>query len=407
MRSLSLLACLFFSFQIFSQTSVFFAKPVSLTSSEATEDIAYGQALSVDMEAWLDNTLDRIMVEHMEESRSMKKDDLLPFSPPAENMSLFQYAMEVRDLEFQFESRVGKDWEESKVLTFPNALSEGQSLNLLKSLYPSAFSDMFSLPEESMNIQNYNFGQIYMIDVLKMGTYAHYVFYLNSSGKWMHNVQLILDDDNNSKIIRSRYMLASEKNKEGEKDLYVIKEGAPFYSNSPVCKMSEGLMAANTRVYCLSEWNLTDAESMLDVRNEEGKELRMRSYELSSIPVPVNEGSIRDYMSMLHDLGYQLNYESKEWVQDGNMVSFEEFVLPTNNFSSAILLMERIYPRIGEMVEIASDGTLLKLSEDVRLSLMESGKLLQVSFRNILNENESLGLMLDQSGMIKVYCQRI
>ena len=146
---------------------------------------------------------------------------------------------------------------------------------------------------------------------------------------------------------------------------------------------------------------------MLDVRNEEGKELRMRSYELSPIPVPVNEGSIRDYMSMLHDLGYQLNYESKEWVQDSNMVSIEEFVLPTNNFSSAILLMERIYPRIGEMVEIASDGTLLKLSEDVRLSLMESGKLLQVSFRNILNENESLGLMLDQSGMIKVYCQRL
>ena len=95
MRSLSLLACLFFSFQIFSQTSVFFAKPVSLSSAEATEDIAYGQALSVDMEAWLDNTLDRIMVEHMEESRSMKKDDLLPFSPPAENMSLSQYAMEV------------------------------------------------------------------------------------------------------------------------------------------------------------------------------------------------------------------------------------------------------------------------------------------------------------------------
>ena len=111
MRSLFLLACLFFSIQSFSQANVFFAKPVNLSSSEGNQDISYGEALSVNMEAWLDETLDRIMVEHKEESRSMKKDDLLPFSPPSNNISLSQYALEVNDLEFKFKSKVGKDWE--------------------------------------------------------------------------------------------------------------------------------------------------------------------------------------------------------------------------------------------------------------------------------------------------------
>ena len=73
---------------------------------------------------------------------------------------------------------------------------------IMKSLFEKPLRSVDVLPTGSYNYSNYNLGEVYMVDVVKMEDYEHYVFYLNGSGEWLHNIQLIKDGQKDNKIIR-------------------------------------------------------------------------------------------------------------------------------------------------------------------------------------------------------------
>lgn len=408
MKSLVLLFSLIFTLTAFSQQDLYYAMPVDQEVG-LSNDLNYGQKVHVNLKDWANSNLDWIIVEDGQKDLEMRKNFLLPFSPPARNISMAEYAMYEGVLDFSFEAEVSGDWREHKTLVMPSDLSSGQMFTIMKSLFEKPLRSVDVLPTGSFNYSNYNLGEVYMVDVVKMDDYEHYVFYLNGSGEWLHNIQLIKDGQKDNKIIRTRYKVSSSPQEMDPMLFYVITDKTPFYSTSPINKSKAGTLKTNDELY-LTPTQLVSASygsnSTGEYHMKNGKKIRIAAHQVLSVPAPVNSRSLKEYTSMLHQLGLKTNYHSRQWIQDQKVYTSESFLMPTDNFASALLVLEKIYPTIKEHLSVMPNGIIIKKSDAVNLLMMESGEILQISVRNIGN-NTSLGLLLDNSGAIKVVTQKI
>ena len=408
MKSLVLLFSLFITVSLFSQQDIYYAMPVD---QESTSDVQlnYGQKVNVDLADWANSNMDWIMIENEKGDLELEKNFLLPFAPPARNSTMAEYALSEGILDFSFEAKVSGDWKESKTLVIPGDLSAGQMFTIMKSLFEKPLRSVEDLPEMSTNYSNYNLGEVYMTDVVVMDDYEHYVFYLNGSGDWLHSIQMILDEQQTNKIIRTRYKVSSTPPILDPMMYYVICDDTPYYSTSSISKSKTGTLKTNDELYLTPTqlvYSSNHSTSELEYHLKNGKKIRLAEHLVLPYPAPVRSKTLKEYVSMLHQLGLKTDYYAKQWIQDQQLFVEESMTLPTENFASAVLLMGRIYPEIKDHLSILPNGMIIKKNESVELMKMESGALLQISVKDI-SQGLNLGMLMDEQGKIKVVTQKI
>lgn len=393
---------------IFAQQDLYYAMPVGQDLSNEVQ-LSYGQKVNVDFEDWANSNMDWIMIENGNENLELQKNFFLPFAPPAKNISMAEYAMNEEVLDFSFEAEVAGDWKENKTLTIPGGLSAGQVFTIMKSLFEKPLRSVEELPTKSMNYSNYNLGEVYMTDVIIMDDYEHYVFYLNGSGEWLHSIQMILDSQKENKIVRTRYKVSSAQSTMEHKLYYVISDDTPYYSTSSISKSQKGTLKTNDELFSTPSQLVSASHGLntdLEFYLKNGKKIRIAEHYVLPLPAPVRSKSLKEYASLLHQLGLKTDYYTKQWIQDQQLFAQESLTLPTNNFASATLLMSRIYPQVKDHLSILPNGMIIKKTESVEILKMESGSILQISVKDIGNE-KSLGMVLDENGNIKVLTQKI
>jgi hypothetical protein len=407
MKSLVLLFSLFFSFSLLAQQDLYYAMPVG-QDLNVSNDLNYGQKVKVNLEDWANSKMDWIMVENGSNNLEMNKAFLLPFAPPNRNSSMAEYALNEQILDFTFESEIAGDWKENKTLSFPGALNSGQLFTIMKSLFEKPLRSLEELPAESINYSNYNLGEVYMADVIKMEDYEHYVFYLNSSSEWFHSIQLIKGGYDGSKIIRTRYRVSTPQLIDPS-SYFVINDDTPFYTNSMLNTSKAGTLKTNDELFLTHTQLLTSNsrnEKIGEYHLKNGKKVCVSDYQVLNVPAPVRSKSIKEYVGVLHQLGLKTDYYSKQWIQDQKVYTNESFVLPTSNFASAVLVMGKIFPTVEDHLAILPNGLIIKKTEDVNMWYKENGDLLQISIKDVDSE-KSIGLLLDEQGLIKIVTQKI
>ena len=408
MKSLVLLFSLFITGSLFSQQDIYYAMPVD---QESTTDVQlnYGQKVNVDLVDWANASMDWIMIENEKGDLELQKNFLLPFAPPARNSTMAEYAMREEMLDFSFEAEVSGDWKESKTLVIPGDLSSGQMFTIMKSLFEKPLRSVEDLPGMSINYSNYNLGEVYMTDVVVMDDYEHYVFYLNGSGEWLHSIQMILDEQQENKIIRTRYKVSSTPPILDPTMYYVICDDTPYSSTSSISKSKAGTLKTNDELYLTPTqlvFSSNGSNSELEYHLKNGKKIQLAEHFVFPYPAPVRSKTLKEYVSMLHQVGLKTDYYSKQWIQDQLLFVEESMTLPTENFASAILLMGKIYPQITDHLSIMPNGMIIKKSESVDLLQMESGALLQISVKDV-GEGLNMGFLLNDEGAIRVVTQKI
>ena len=225
----------------------------------------------------------------------------------------------------------------------------------------------------------------------------------------MHSIQMILDEQQENKIIRTRYKVSSTPPILDPMLYYVICDDTPYYSTSSISKSKTGTLKTNDELYLTPTqlvYSSNHSTSELEYHLKNGKKIRLAEHLVLPYPAPVRSKSLKDYVSMLHQLGLKTDYYAKQWIQDQQLFVEESMTLPTENFASAALLMGRIYPQIKDHLSILPNGMIIKKTESVELMQMESGAILQLSVKDI-DQGINLGMLLDEQGKIKVVTQRI
>lgn len=392
---------------LFAQKEVFYAKPVAQKIDSNTSELEYGQKMNVAQKEWLNQEMKILSVVQTNGNLEVDRDHLLPFSPPIPNMPMAAFAKGVSTVDFKFHTDISGDWKEEKSLMLPADLTLGQSFTVLKSLFERALVDFESMPSSSQTINNFELGMVYKVDVISQEDYTHAVFSLNSNKGWLQ--QLSLTKDGNKAVVLShqKFKISSNTQPINQSKYYVVSNETPFYSSSPINPSQLGTLKTNDELFINStEFKRSeDGPYYVDVMRSDGKQGRVLNFRVLSFPSPIQTGNLKQYVQMLYQLGYEIAYQANEWMQEDEVYKEESITLPTRDMSTAVLLVQALYPEVINRVQVLDNGTILQVDSGIVVSTLESGKILQIGFKGV-DDGLVIGLVRSPDGRIMIKTQK-
>lgn len=392
---------------LFAQKEVFYAKPVAQMMDSNTSELAYGQKMNIAQKEWLNQEMKMLSVVQTNGNLEVNRDYLLPFAPPTPNMPMAAFAKGVSTVDFKFHTDISGDWIEEKSLMLPADLTLGQSFTVLKSLFERALVDFESMPSSSQTLNNFELGKVYKVDVINQGDYTHAVFSLNSNKGWLQQLSLTKDSDQAVVLSHQRFKISSINQPVKNSKYYVVSNETPFYSSSPINPSQLGTLKTNDELFIHSaEFERSeDGPYYIDVICPDGKQGRVLNFRVLSFPSPIQTGDLKQYVQMLYQLGYEVAYQANEWMQDDEVYKEESITLPTREMSTAVLLVQALYPEVNDRVQVMDNGTILQVDSGIVVSTMESGEILQIGFKGI-DDGLVIGLVRSPDGRIMIKTQK-
>jgi hypothetical protein len=92
-------------------------------------------------------------------------------------------------------------------------------------------------------------------------------------------------------------------------------------------------------------------------------------------------------------------------MQDDGVYKEESITLPTRAMSTAVLLVQALYPEINDRVQVMDNGTILQVDSGIVVSTMESGEILQIGFKGV-DDGLVIGLVRSPDGRIMIKTQK-